>query len=248
MPNPPVHINLARQAAQHLGHEVLEEHLGYYLLGSTSPDVRVITKQKRELYHFTTLDFDEIGEGIQGLFHAHPHLGSASGQSGPMQAFMAGYLTHLLADESWIVNMYRPFFGNREVFPDETLGNVFDRAMQLEMDRQCWDDVGDLCNLLEPPAEKVNIEFIPQETLTDWGQWIVSSIERGFSWERLRFMARRIAGGEGPHPAYHVAEEFVNDAPHGLDRLYQLVPDKNVKNYQETTLDRMISTVGDYLP
>ena len=67
-------------------------------------------------------------------------------------------------------------------------------------------------------------------------------------YEFLRHMARRIAGGEGPHPAYHVAEEFVNDAPQGLDRLYQLVPDKNVKNYQESTLDRMISTVGDYLP
>ena len=74
MPNPPVHINLARQAAAVLRHDVIDANMGYYLLGSTSPDIRVITRKDRACYHFARLDFDEIGTGINGLFHNHPEL------------------------------------------------------------------------------------------------------------------------------------------------------------------------------
>ena len=248
MPNPPVHINLARQAAAVLRHDVIDANMGYYLLGSTSPDIRVITRKDRACYHFARLDFDEIGTGINGLFHNHPELSNADGHSGATQAFMAGYLTHLLADETWIANMFRPFFGNPSVFEDGVLGLVMDRAMQLELDRRCWQDISPLGSLLDVSVERVHVDFIPSETLSDWALWVTTNLERGFSWERLRFMARRIAAGEDGHPAHEVADAFVTDASDGLERLYEYIPRGSEEEYQEATLASLTKAIEDYLP
>lgn len=248
MPNPPVHMNLAQEVAERLGHEVLDANMGHFLLGSTSPDIRVITRVDRSVYHFAQLDFEEIGTGMRGLFHSHPHLEDASDHGEQTQAFMAGYLTHLMADETWITKMFRPYFGNRDVFKDGTVGLVMDRAMQLEMDRRCWDDVESLRLLLDAPTDAIEIGFIPGDTLGDWAQWVGANLDRGFSWGRLRFMARRIADGDEAHPAYGVAEAFVSDAAAGLERLYELVPSEMLEEYHETALDSLTDAVRDYLP
>ena len=248
MPNPPVHINLARRVADRLRHDTLEENMGYYLLGSTSPDIRVITRKDRACYHFARLDFQEVGAGIDGLFHRHPALSRAGAHGAATQAFMAGYLTHLLADETWIANMFRPYFGNADVFEDRTLGLVMDRAMQLELDRRCWDNIGDLNGLADIPVERVDVSFIPPETLADWARWVSGNLGRGFSWERLRFMAQRIAGGEDEHPAHELADAFVSDANSGLERIYRYIPRGSAEDYQEAALETLTKAVEGYLP
>ena len=247
MPNLPAHIDFAHQAARNLGHLALEANTGHFLLGSTSPDIRVITRKGREEYHFAPLDFDEIGAGLEGLFGSHPELAPASSHDAPTQAFIAGYITHLIADEIWIVDMYRPYFGNPEVFEDEVSGKVLDRALQLELDRQAWGTVTSTRAQLEGASDGVDLGFISAETLADWRQWVLTSLDRGFSWDRLRFMARRIAAGDDAHPAHGVAEEFVQTMPQSLERLYQLVPRHRLADVKERTVEELVRVVGDYL-
>lgn len=247
MPNLPAHIDLAKQVAQRLDCDVVEANMGCYLLGSTSPDIRIITQRRREDYHFTTLDFEDVGAGVQGLFDAHPGLRAANGHGGPTQAFIAGYITHLIADEVWISRMFRPFFGNRDVFEDETHGLVLDRAMQLELDRQSWDVADSLKSSLATSTSAIDVGFIESQQLTEWAQWIVSFLDRGFTWERLHFMARRIASGDETHPAFRMADEFVADVPHGMERLGELVPLDNLNEYKKQTLDGLVDAVGGYL-
>lgn len=222
--------------------------MGYYLLGATSPDIRVITRKDRACYHFAQLDFHEIGAGISGLFHHHPHLSDAAAHSEATQAFIAGYLTHLLADETWIATMFRPFFGNPGVFHDNILGLVMDRAMQLELDRRCWQDIHTLGSLLHIPTESVDVGFIHPDTLSDWIQWVTANLNRGFSWERLRFMARRIAYGKDTHPAHQLADDFLTNASSGLERIYQYIPRSSPEQYQQTALSSLTKAVQEYLP
>ena len=247
MPNLPAHMDLAKQVSQRLDCDVVEANMGCYLLGSTSPDIRIITRRSREEYHFTTLDFEDVGAGVQGLFEAHPELRIANGHSGPTQAFIAGYLTHLIADEVWISRMFRPFFGNRDVFEDETYGLVLDRAMQLELDRQCWDMADSMKSSLTTSTSAIDVGFIESQQLSEWSQWIISFMERGFTWERLRFMARRIASGDETHPAFRMVDEFVADVPQGMERLGDLVPSHNLDEYRRQTLDGLVDVVGNYL-
>ena len=247
MPNLPAHIDLAQEAAKRLGHPTLEAHMGCFLFGSTSPDIRVITRRKREEYHFTHLDFESVGAGIEGLFKSHPRLLTSSDHDGPTQAFICGYITHLLVDESWIVGMFRQYFGNSDVFEDDVLGKVMDRALQLELDRQCNETVNAIQMLQEVAVDGIKIGFIPSETLTDWRDWVVTSLGREFSWERLKFMAHRISNGDENHPAHALTEDFVRRAPRSLEEVYEFIPRRSLSDYREQTIEALVRRVGDYL-
>lgn len=247
MPNLPTHMELALRAADKLKHPVIDENIGYFLLGSTSPDIRVITRQSREVYHFTDLDFEEIGTGVATMFKTMPELREYGNYADHTQAFMAGYISHLIADETWIVTMFRRYFGNPDVFEDDALGKVYDRAMQLEMDRHAWDRVDLNQNELRSANQDIEIGFIPSETLYEWRDWILSFMERGFTWERLRFMARRIASGEEEHPAHKLVDDFVDDVDTGLAQLYEAVSIDDLNAYRNRTVESLVQRVGDYL-
>jgi hypothetical protein len=247
VPNLPAHIALAHETAQRLAHPVLEANMGYYLLGSTSPDIRIITKGRREQYHFASLEFDSIGSGVRGLFDAYPHLRTTRGRNGLDQAFVAGYITHLIADETWIMDMYRPYFGNSGVFDDETLGKVMDRALQLELDRQAWDTVDATLGLMADAGGRIDVGFISSEALADWRPWVVEFLSSGFSWKRLKFMAKRIAAGDDSHPAHDVANGFIDEIPRSLEDLYRVVPEGRLVAYKKQAREALEAAVADYL-
>ena len=248
MPNLPAHMGLAFRAAERLGHPTLDSHMGDFLLGSTSPDVRIITRGQREEHHFAPLTFSEVGAGVEGLFKAHPHLLSQSTKHGPTLAFVAGYITHLVLDEIWIVDMYRPYFGNPRVFHDGIYGKVMDRALQLELDRRSQPAVESALPLLAEATDGVEVGFISADTLAAWRRWVEEFVSRDFSWERLRFMARRVAAGDEAHPAHTVADEFLRDMPASLERLYGYVKREDLADFQERSTESVAQAVGEYLP
>jgi hypothetical protein len=247
VPNLATHIDLARRTARRLRHPVLDANLGNFLLGSTSPDIRVITRQGRETYHFASLDFESVGAGMSGLFRANPHLASGAVEDPRTRAFMAGYITHLVADETWIVDMFRPYFGSAGVFGDEAVGMMMDRAAQLELDRRAWPVVDEELANVGEGVDHVELGFIPPETLVEWREWVVSFLATGFSWDRLRFMARRVSNGDGDHPAHGVADEFLRSIPESMDRLYELVPEDRLAVFVQRAVDVQSQAVGDYL-
>ena len=71
MPNLAAHIDLAQESARRLRDTVVQQHIGHFLLGSTSPDIRAITKRSREEYHFAPLDFDLVGAGVRAVSYTH---------------------------------------------------------------------------------------------------------------------------------------------------------------------------------
>ena len=72
MPNLPVHVELAYQTSKRINHPTLDANVGLFLLGSTSPDIRIITKSNREESHFTSLDFQKVGAGVKQMLKTHP--------------------------------------------------------------------------------------------------------------------------------------------------------------------------------
>ena len=260
MPNLPVHIQLAVEAASQIGASDLHSNLGYFCLGSTSPDIRAITKRARSEYHFVELDFKTIGEGVNAMFAAYPDLMDAAEHDGATRAFVAGYIAHLLTDETYIVRMFRPHFGEAGVFEDLTLAKVFDRALQLDLDRQVWRDVQHIVADVDMIPCNVSVGFLPRSDLTAWTEWVYRVVEGGFSWERLRFMARRIAaldapgdalgdalGNDGNNPAYGHAERFLDSVPESLKSLYDLVPKSRIDEFKSEVTDTVAAGLREYL-
>ena len=247
MPNLPAHIDLAHMAARRLDHPALEPYMGYYLLGSTSPDMRAMTKGRREDYHFAPLSFETMGAGAEGLLTTHPHLLPRSGCDGPSRAFVAGYITHLSLDEAWILEMYRPRFGSPDVFEDSDYGKLMDRATQLELDRLSQDGAEMALPMLAEANGRIDVGFISSEMLAPWQAWVLELVGRGFTWDRLRFMARRIAKGDDSHSAHRLADEFLRSMPTSLERLYQYVSAEDLADFRQRSVEQLTRAVGEYL-
>lgn len=238
-------MEMAYRAAQVVDAPVVNEYMGCYLLGSTAPDVRVITRKGREPYHFASLDFKEVGAGVAGLYTEHPQL--AATEHGPTRSFMAGYMTHLTLDETWITRMYRPLFGSDGVFETEAEGAVMDRVMQMELDGLALDRLDILKQHLAGFDGGVEIPFIDGDTLAEWHEWVTSFVSREFSWERLRFMAARISRGDESHPSHAIADDFIRGMPDTLDVLHETVPTEALIEFKRDAIADMAQVVTEHL-
>ena len=248
MPNLPTHLSLAMQAASRMAHPIVNKNLGSFLLGSTSPDIRIMTKWKRDQTHFAPLNVDRIGTGMDGLFQAHPALAGGSKTSDATRVFISGYFTHLVADESWILNIYRPNFDGHQVFADRVQANIWDRALQLDMDRVAWEELGDMERLrsfLDGAEADVDVEFIVPETLSQWKEWVTDFTTWEFSWERLRFATRRMYRDDPE--AMGMAEEFLQSMPSSLERVYDKIPEEKIADYREKVIEESVRLVKEYL-
>lgn len=247
MPNLPAHIDLACMVSKRLNHPIINGNIGHYMLGATSPDIRVITKNPREKYHFSRLDFKCVGEGDSALFAKYPHLSSEKIRGDSTISFLAGYITHLIVDECWIWNLYRPFFGNRDIFEDEVEGKVLDRALQLELDRQSFIAVDAVKGRINAATKPIDVGFIPQETIETWRKWVISSLDHNFTWERLRFMAQRISAGEKRHPAHKIANDFIALMPTSLQQLFDKIPEQTLHNFKQDCISISASRIARFL-
>jgi hypothetical protein len=247
LPNLPSHIDLALQAAKRLERSDLDAHVGYYVMGSTCPDIRAVTRQRRSESHFTELDFEAVGTGVTGLFHAHPDLLESGSQDGPTGAFLAGYLTHLIMDEAYVIQIYRPYFGDRSVVEDPIAANMLDRALQIHLDKDVWENTQQVLRGMEFNPAAVNLPFLELESLAKWEEWVFRLVDRGFTFERLRNMTRRMVGEGDPQSADGLVDDFLQDIPASVERLRDIVPDEAISCFKSVAMDGMVSSIDEYL-
>ncbi len=234
MPNLPTHFSFALETLDALNDPGIRANLGSFLLGSTTPDIRARTKWKRAHTHFAPLSVEKVGTGAEGLFHANPHLTEAARNSPATRAFIAGYLSHLVTDETWITQVYRPFFGNRDLFPDELKANVFDRAVQLDMDRRARTEAPGMDKIIERLHESdryVRVGFIDEDTLSSWQAWVAQFCARPFSWDRLHFLARRMYR-DSPTVEQEV-DGFLTDPSSNLKQVYDRLPGNRMRDFRQ---------------
>ena len=248
MPNLPTHLNLASKVARRLGHPTVELHLGSFLLGSTSPDIRIMTKWKRDSTHFAPLNIERVGAGAEGLFQAHPGLADPSRVTDATKAFLSGYLTHLMADETWILDIYRPYFDGDQQFSDHVRANIFDRALQLDMDKMSRDELGDMDevrSVLDGSESGVGVGFISSETLGRWREWVADFLTWEFSWDRLRFATQRMYRDDPA--AIEIVEEFLQCIPGSLEYLYDKIPGEKISSFREKVIEGSVRLIKEYL-
>ena len=216
--------------------------MGYFLLGSTAPDMRAITKRPREHYHFASLDVQRVGDGVRAMLEYNPHL---AGLDGRKAAFVAGYISHIVLDECWITGVFRPAFGDAGTTPDAR-GLVLDRALQLELDRRT-NGVGEYLGLMRDAAVPLGLGFVSDEEVAQWRSWVVEFLERDFSWERLRFMARRIARADESHPAHAAADELLRSTPESLEAMFEVVSRDDLRDFARRSVDTLCEHIEGYL-
>jgi len=249
MPPLGLHTVVAKEVADRLRHRTLEEERGNLYLGSTAPDIRVITRWERGRTHFFDLsNFDEQS-GMAGLFEAYPRLRQPGDLSVATGAFVAGYLTHLVMDELWINTIYRPFFGERSPLSGGVRANIMDRALQFSLDRQKRIDRELMAHVLNEIARSdlaLDIKVIDGETLGRWKEVVLDVVNHPPDWERFRYIASRhlrAAGIESPEQF----QEFLQSLPDLVDETLRYLGEKRLRKFMKRSREESMRAVKEYL-
>ncbi len=253
MPNLPMHIYLAHQVAEQLDRGYVHDHIGSFFLGSTSPDIRAMTKWPREQTHFAPLSVREVGTGARTMFQNHPELMDGSAQSLATRTFLLGYVCHLAADEVWITTVYRPNFDtaseDTRLTGNQVQADIWDRAVQLDMDRQSLPDVQGALNAGHAVScgdTGVSVAFLEDGLLTEWKGWVSGLVARDFTWERLKGSLNRMYRDNGE--VQQTVDRFLARMPQSLDEVYQRIPEAKVDNYRRQAVAATIAQVREFLP
>ena len=160
MPPITLHMVLARDVALAIGHEDLAANPGSYLLGATSPDIRVLTRQDRNSTHFFDLNDERHQDSVAAFFAAQGRFAAPEDLNPCTRAWVAGYVAHLAMDELYITGIYRPFFARHDALGGQVRANVMDRLLQFELDRIYGNDPElqrDLCEALSCTVENIDV-------------------------------------------------------------------------------------------
>ena len=251
MPNLPMHIYLANQVAEQLDCSYVYDNLGSYFLGSTTPDIRAMTKWPREQTHFAPLSVEEVGTGARTMFRMHPEL--SQDMSHATRAFLAGYVSHLAADEVWITSVFRPHFDTAleesRITDDEVEANIWDRALQLDMDRQTLPQLNSQTHpqeLLACSDQDVSVPFLDDSVLTEWKDWVGRFMGWEFTWDRLKRALNRMYRDD--EDVQRTVDRFLEGMPRSLEQVYEKVPEGEVTAYEQRAVTATIAQVREFVP
>ena len=247
---PPIclHLGIARQAGLRPGFPIGESQLGYFYLGATAPDARLLTGASRSATHFFDLARDEPQSSVEAFFAAYPGL--RHGVAGDCtRAFVAGYISHLVTDEIWILDVYRPCFGRCSPLAESPEADMLDRALQYELDRRERADPSAMAAIRESimQAEAFpEVDLLPTPAVEQWREFVAVATTRDPSWERFRLFAERFLIRTAKIDPEQL-QIFLRELPAQLDRTLRLVTEQRVHGFRNKSIERTIEQTWEYM-
>lgn len=251
MPPLVFHMAFARQLELRLGRTVVRDNLGPFLLGATSPDIRVLTRWDRRDTHYFDFDEFEHQDSVAKFFAQHPELADPAKVCAETAAFVAGYTTHLTLDERWIVEIFRAFFGERSPLGGTTEAHLFDRLLQYELDRRKREDaelISGIKMAMDDAEAAVDCGFIDADTLHQWRELAADQLQYPPDYDRLRYYSGRQLRAHGIDPEIPAEFDlFLERVPELLDAALNHVTPERFDAFVEQSYDSALAVVEAYL-
>lgn len=197
MPTPFYHLSLAYELLEHpeLSPQVrtsLQSHYSEFMLGKTAPDVQSITGQRREATHFFTLPPEDTTPAYQRMWAVHPDIKQAAGLPPQQAVFLAGYICHLQADESWIFEIL-PYFlaegiGGNDVRQRIYLHNILRAYLDHQTLTSLPSDAGERLEEADPQSW---LPFAKDEELAEWRDYLAEQLQPGAVVRTVEVFAKR---------------------------------------------------------
>lgn len=250
MPPLAIHTSIAKRMADCLSLPSLDEQRGNVYLGSTAPDIRVITRWERQRTHY--FDIHNFGDqsSLAAFFENNPALSRSGALDDRTRAFLAGYMSHLVVDEMWIAAIYRPFFGEKSPLGGTLRANVMDRALQFSMDADTRADSDFMAHVTDAVARcdlDLDIGFIDRDTLSRWHEVITDFVRQQPDWDRFRERARKhitTHNGEVDDAEY---AELARSLPDLVDETLRYLSRNRIDDVINSSLDASVRVVKEYL-
>jgi hypothetical protein len=249
MPPITLHMVVARQVAQELGHADVPHDSGAFLLGATSPDIRVITRQDRFSTHFFDLNEHNHQDSVKSFLETHGTLAQPENLNAETRAWATGYITHLVMDEQYITNIYRQYFARYDELGGAMRANVMDRLLQFDLERQYFGDPELKRSVSEALAFAVHgIEagFLDTATLEKWRGVASDVANRSMDWDRARGMIANHLRFSGLEEGETMAE-FLDSLPDLLDETIAHITSAEIDGFVQRSAAAVRSAMERYL-
>lgn len=247
---PPIcfHLGIAEEAISRLRHPIVEQDRGSFFLGCTAPDIRFFIGATRDETHFFPLDSEEPVSGVKLMFDAHPELDQHADLSAATRSFVAGYLSHLVTDEAWIIKIYRPFFGKESSLGGDAMANLLDRLLQFELDRRERLNCNNISTILEELADSVSMEvsFIDDSNLGRWRDFVLAVTARKLSPEDFRNFAERYLSYVHQIASVQV-KDFFASFDSRLEDVLAMVPEETIREFRQQSITDSVRAAREYL-
>ena len=93
---------------------------------------------------------------------------------------------------------------------------------------------------------EIDVEFLREEPMEKWRNWISILLNREFSWDRLEFMANRMAKGNPKHPVLGLAKDFITDPDGGIDDILQRLPNGILEEFSNQSLQNIDKALKEF--
>jgi len=249
MPALAFHAAIAKRIADQIRYPVLDAEPGSLYLGATAPDIHILMRWDRERTHFFDLRNFEEQSAVAAMFEVHPALAHPAELSPPAVAFVCGYISHLVVDEIWINDIYRPFFGRSSPMADDSRADIMDRAVQYDLDRQARADRQAMLHIVKElarPVPKLDMEMIEGNALSLWQGLMVEALNHPPDWKRFRFFGGRALMAAGIDTPQTFAG-FVQTLPDLVAEAIDYLGRERVEAFLEKSIDQGGEAIKEYL-
>ncbi len=152
-----------------------------FLLGAISPDVRAISGQAREETHFFDIPFSSDQPAQAIMLARWPQIKDAGALTHPQAAFVAGYITHLVMDQTWVEMIVLPGLFIKDMVwnirhPNWRVYSILMTYMEYHAAEQIPCEIIDLMAQAQPDHW---LPFIQDHYLYDWRDHVAERIKEG---------------------------------------------------------------------
>lgn len=251
MPNLPFHIDIAINLATKPHSSIGKVLLPKLVFGSTCPDIKAIIKYTRKQTHFSDLNVEYVGQGVEHLFKQHPNLPQQAKNNLNLKSFLIGYISHIIADEIWITEIYLKTFKNNDANNENKMKmNIMDRAIQLDMDQKIFNQLkkNKIPQILKNTHEQLELPFLTNKDLYEWELWLSQFLTNPFSWDRLFFFVKRMYSKSAEEKkANEFVENLLSNKKKLTVNLKKTIPDNKIRSYKNNVIKRTIEITERYL-
>ncbi len=173
-------------------YQQLLEHWPAFYFGQIAPDFSFLAKIKREDTHFYPIPLPPEHDPVGKMLHIYPQLQSANIQSPAHRWFIAGYITHLLYDRFWFLDIISPFF-----WQNNSLGKSTHRRL-VHLLLLCVMDAESLAVLPKHAVDDINkahpnawLPFGTDDALVEWQNMVSDQLKPSGQVRTLEIFAPR---------------------------------------------------------
>ncbi|MFA5368058.1 MAG: zinc dependent phospholipase C family protein [Dehalococcoidia bacterium] len=243
------HLSIASEAAETLGSPILLDNIECYLGGAISPDAHFVGNVTRVQTHFFDLMEDNEQSGPNLMFQKHPSFQDGSELSEATRAFIVGYVCHLIVDDAWTTDIYRPFFSKNSPLHGDTPANMLDRLLQYEADRRERLDKPRLAAIRERIKRwnaDMDIGIVDNTALCNWRDFVWATTVRDVNDADLRMFVQAFLVSR-ERVSMDEAEAFLKDMPGKIEWVVEYVGEDRLAAFRDKCIKRSIETAREYL-